>query len=265
MVVNASSVQSTDVPSKFEDYLYHYYIGNTTYDIEGDGTVDDPLVADDLTLVDGLDFRSDKPFLAKTATYARTMTNTWGTLCLPYAIDASVDNATCYFYTVADNNGDHLSLTRQRTIIPAGTPILVQRRQAGTDVVISVENQDVVTEPLEDETGQMAGSFQEMEITDDAAYIIANDHFWNVGNLKTNQGANAVKIKGFRSYLLSGSGESKLNINVEDDTTIVDRLNSLTDDADTQYYDVQGRQTNGLQNGLNIVRKGNQTTKILIK
>ncbi len=265
VVVNTSSVQSTDVPSKFEDYLYHYYIGNTTYDIEGDGTVDDPLVADDLTLVDGLDFRSDKPFLAKTATYARTMTNTWGTLCLPYAIDASVDNATCYFYTVADNNGDHLSLTRQRTMIPAGTPILVQRRQAGTDVVISVENQDVVTEPLEDETGQMAGSFQEMEITNDAAYIIANDHFWNVGNLKTNQGANAVKIKGFRSYLLSGSGESKLNINVEDDTTIVDRLNSLTDDADTQYYDVQGRQTNGLQNGLNIVRKGNQTTKILIK
>ena len=253
------------VQSRFLNGLFHYYIGTVQHDIEGDGTEDAPFYADKLELVDGLDFMTEKPFRADTAIYARTMNNTWGTLCLPYAIDASVDNATCYFYTVSENTGDNLSLTRLHDVIPAGTPILVQRRKAGTDVVISVENEDVVTEPLADATGQMSGSFQEMEVTDDNAYIIANDHFWNVGYLKTNQGAKTVKIKGFRTYVLSGDGESKLNISVDDDATVVDRLNSLTDSADTRYYDAQGRQTNGLQRGLNIVRNGKRVVKVMIK
>ncbi len=262
----STDVTTSNVKSVFA--LWHYYIGDNEYDLDGDNTEDSPLCCDNLKLEDGLDFKADEgvsSFTAANATYTRTMNSTWGTLCLPYAIDASVDNATCYFYTIKENTGDNLSLTRLHDVIPAGTPILVQRRKAGTDVVISVENQDVVTSPQEDATGQMSGSFQEMEITDDNAYIISNDHFWNVGYLKTSQGAQAVKIKGFRTYILSGDGESKLNIGVDDETTVVDRLNSLTDSADTRYYDAQGRQTNGLQRGLNIVRNGNKTTKVLIK
>ncbi len=265
VMATTTSASTQNVKSIFSDCQYYYYIGDEKFMIDGENTTEDPLFCAQFNPTDGLDFKSEWAFTAKAATYTRTMNSTWGTLCLPYAIDASVDNATCYFYTVSENTGDNLSLTRLRDVIPAGTPILVQRRKAGTDVVISVENQDVVTEPLADATGQMSGSFQEMEVTDDNAYIIANDHFWNVGYLKTNQGAKTVKIKGFRTYVLAGDGESKLNISVDDDATVVDRLNSLTDSADTRYYDAQGRQMNGLQRGLNIVRNGNQTTKVLIK
>jgi len=40
---------------------------------------------------------------------------------------------------------------------------------------------------------------------------------------------------------------------------------SATDSITAEYYDVNGRRLNALQKGLNIVKRGNRTTKVLVK
>ena len=56
-----------------------------------------------------------------------------------------------------------------------------------------------------------------------------------------------------------------LSIEIGDETTAIDHLNAISSDAEAEYYDMQGRRTNGLQKGLNIVKRGNKTYKIIIK
>ena len=40
---------------------------------------------------------------------------------------------------------------------------------------------------------------------------------------------------------------------------------SATDNIAAEYYDVNGRRLNAPQKGLNIVKRGNRTTKVLVK
>lgn len=52
---------------------------------------------------------------------------------------------------------------------------------------------------------------------------------------------------------------------VKGETTAVDSLNAITSDNKAEYYDMQGRRINALQKGINIVKNGNTTRKIIIK
>ena len=56
-----------------------------------------------------------------------------------------------------------------------------------------------------------------------------------------------------------------LSIGKGDGTTAIDNLNAISNDANAEYYDVNGHRTNGLQKGLNIVKRGNKTYKIMVK
>ncbi len=56
-----------------------------------------------------------------------------------------------------------------------------------------------------------------------------------------------------------------LSIGKGDGTTAIDNLNAISNDANAEYYDANGRRTNGLQKGLNIVKRGSKTYKIMVK
>lgn len=47
--------------------------------------------------------------------------------------------------------------------------------------------------------------------------------------------------------------------------TAIDHLNAISRDADAEYYDAKGLRTHGLQKGLNIVKRGGKTYKIMVK
>ena len=219
-----------------------------------------------LALTDQHPFVSSAPFTAATARYSRTMANTWGTLCLPYAIDAD-DNATCDFYALAEVRADELVLAKLSGEIAAGTPVVVRRRADAAAIDVNAANTAVVTAPAADESGRLAGTFVEMEVGD-GNYIVANDHFWLVDNLKSGaEDVTAVMTKGFRAYVTDRAGGSvkanRLGITTDEATGIgaIDALNS----PDAAFYDIQGRRTGGLQKGLNIVRTGSTTRKIMVK
>ena len=52
---------------------------------------------------------------------------------------------------------------------------------------------------------------------------------------------------------------------MNDGSTAIDHLNAISRDADAEYYDTSGRRTHGLQKGLNIVKRGGKTYKIMVK
>ena len=50
----------------------------------------------------------------------------------------------------------------------------------------------------------------------------------------------------------------------DEETTAIDLLNSVATD-DAEYYDINGRRIDAPVKGVNIVRRGNKTIKLIIK
>ena len=90
------------------------------------------------------------------------------------------------------------------------------------------------------------------------------DQIW-----KKTAGGNGVGIKPMRAYIhpatTSQARATMLSIGKGDGTTAIDNLNAISNDANAEYYDANGRRTNGLQKGLNIVKRGSKTYKIMVK
>ena len=262
-----ASAAKTGVASRFTDCLYHYYIGSTPYDILGDGSADDPFYGGSVNLVDGLDFRTDVPFTAAAATYTRSVSNLWGTLCLPYAYEA-VGNGSCEFYRLTEKTDSQLVLTKiVDETVEAGTPVLVRRLDGMSKFSVNAENVDVVLAPLAtagDNTAHLEGSFQETEVGK-GAYIINGDRFWLVDNLVGDTDSKTY-IKGFRAYLSGVTGAKAASLSLIEASAVPgsDDLDTLND-AKAEYYDLSGRRLPQLQRGVNIVKRGKKVTKVIIQ
>ena len=241
------------------------------------GAVGEVLTAESLALADDKDFEAYEPFAAKAASYSRKIKEgtTWGTLCLPFAIDQSQETE-CKFYrlTGIDNDNDCITLEScEEGIIPAGTPVLFKMNENEQTLSISVQNADLVKEPVAGTNTDvnLVGSFTKIGGNGNKGlaeydYIIGKNKFWRVSDL---DGGNGVGIKPMRAYIhpatASHARAAMLSIGKGDGTTVIDNLNAISNDANAEYYDANGRRTNGLQKGLNIVKRGSKTYKIMVK
>ena len=206
------------------------------------------------------------------ASYARAMKSEWGTLCLPFTIDPTSEANTCNFYTLQNigNESVVLELIENGTV-EAGQPVVIRKKDnTQTDIQINnVENTQVVKEPKNTNTGnRLMGTFTNMELADDC-YFIANNQFRLVSNYKP--ATSGVKLAAFRAYIQPQKTNVKhapsLNISVDDKTTGIENTNvlDLLNDKEAEYYDVNGRRIQNLQKGINIVKKGNKTMKIVCR
>ena len=206
------------------------------------------------------------------ASYARAMKSEWGTLCLPFTIDPTSEANTCNFYTLQNigNESVVLELIENGTV-EAGQPVVIRKKDnTQTDILINnVENAQAVKEPKNTNTGnRLMGTFTNMELADDC-YFIANNQFRLVSNYKP--AASGVKLAAFRAYIQPQKTNVKhapsLNISVNDETTGIETSNvlDLLNDKEAEYYDVNGRRIQNLQKGINIVKKGNKTMKIVCR
>ena len=77
-----------------------------------------------------------------------------------------------------------------------------------------------------------------------------------------------VGSKPFRAYMVdntsSSAGAKMFSIAIGDNTTAIDSLNTIADDK-AVYYDLQGNRLSAPQKGINIVKRGNKTMKVIIK
>ncbi len=250
------------------------------------GATGETLATENLVLDDGKDFVAYDQFAAKKASYSRVIPerSTWGTLCLPFAIDQSQETE-CKFYrlTGIDNDNDCITLEScEEGIIPAGTPVLFKMNKDEQTLSISTKDASIVKEPVAgtDVTEPVAetasdvnlvGSFTKIGGKDNKGldkndYIIGKDKFWRVSDLDDG---NGVGIKPMRAYIHPAyeylARAAMLSIGKGEGTTAIDNLNAISNDANAEYYDANGRRTNGLQKGLNIVKRGSKTYKIMVK
>ena len=242
------------------------------------GATGEPLATDNLVLDDDKDFVAYEPFAAKAASYNRTMKagTIWATLCLPFAIAQSQETG-CKFYSLTgiDNDNDCITLEsyEEGAKIPAGTPVLFKINEGEQTLSISAQDAGIVTEPKAGTNTDvnLVGSFTKIGGKDnqglaDTDYIIGKDKFWRVSDLNDGKG---VGIKPMRAYIhpatASQARAAMLSIGKGDGTTVIENLNAISNDANAEYYDANGRRTNGLQKGLNIVKRGSKTYKIMVK
>ena len=228
----------------------------------------------DMTLNDSEGYDCEADITVSNVSYARDMTgNQWGTLCLPFAINPNA-YSDCNFYQLSsvDNDKQEIVLSRiDNQEIAAGTPVLVRRNAAVSGISISATDAAMANSIQSGSTAgdfTMVGTLKTSDALANNAYIINNDKFWNVGELISSGKATAVKVGAFRSYLMANTSSAQarmLSLSIGDDnTTAIDVLNAA-DNSEAEIYDLNGYRLQGLQKGVNIVKRGNETTKVIIR
>ena len=203
--------------------------------------------------------------------YTRTFSNTWGTLVLPFAMTLTGDEPYS-LYVIESMNADELVLRRMEGRTEAGTPYLVKRNGEQKELSFEAQNAyvtfDTQASPVEGSTLSFSGTYKAKDVT--SGYIIRNDRFWDVSKIKeTSGGTQAVKVGPFRSWLDGdeANGASVLSLHIGDYATGIDNLAPLEmlNADDVVYYDLNGKRLSTPQRGINIVKRGNKTMKVIIK
>ena len=240
------------------------------------GAVGETLTAESLALDDEKDFVAYEPFAAKAATYNRTMNEgtTWATLCLPFEVSLENQNFRAFKLLSANEATNTVELEEITTSITAGTPVIIKMKEGQTALDISEADKDIAQKVVSAADGnyQLQGLYTKKvfdKVADNNCYIVKGDKLMNPAKLLVNTNNKAVGSMPFRAYMVDNSaptaGAKMYSISFDDNsTTAIDRLNTVADD-NAIYYDLQGKRLNGPQKGINIVKRGSKTMKVIIK
>ena len=242
------------------------------------GATGETLTAESLALDDDKDFVAFEPFAAKSASYSRTMNagTTWATLCLPFEVSLDGKNFRAFKLLSADEGTETVELEEVKTI-EAGTPVIIKMNDGETQLNFTVANKaianEVKTAATADGNYQLQGLYTQKEFSQDVdnnCYIVKGDKLMNPAKLLEKTKVQKVASKPFRAYMVDNSsaptaGAKMFSIGFDNDgTTAIDNLNTIADDK-AEYYDLQGKRLNEPQKGINIVKRGGKTMKVIIK
>ena len=242
------------------------------------GAAGETLATDNLTLADDKDFVAYEPFTAKAASYSRPVKagTTWATLCLPFEVSLADKNFRAFKLLSADEGTETVELEEIEGSIAAGTPVIIKMKDGATKLSISVANKEIAKEVKTAETAdanyKLQGIYTKKEFskdTDNNCYIVKGDKLMNPAKLLDKTKTESVGSKPFRAYMVDNSsapaaGARMFSISVGGSTTAIEQLES-TADSKAEYYDLQGRRLQNLQKGVNIVKRGGKTMKVIIK
>ena len=268
-------------PDKIDQTYANYKTGYFTKLVgkNGDekiGATGETLATDNLVLDDGKDFVAYEPFAAKAASYSRTVEGTtWATLCLPFEVSLDGQNFRAFKLLSADEGTETVELEEIETSIEAGTPVIIKMKDGATKLDFTEADKtiakDVQTAETADANYKLQGIYTKKEFskdTDNNCYIVKGDKLMNPAKL-LGTSTKSVGSKPFRAYMVDNSsapaaGARMFSISVGGSTTAIEQLES-TADSKAEYYDLQGRRLQNLQKGVNIVKRGGKTMKVIIK
>ena len=270
-------------PSKKDHNYANYKTGYFTKLVgkNGDekiGAAGETLATDNLTLDDNKDFVAYEPFAAKAVSYSRKMKEgpTWATLCLPFEVSLADKNFRAFKLLSADDVTETVELEEIKTSIEAGTPVIIKMKDGATNLSISEADKEIANEVKTAETSngnyQLQGLYTQKMFskdTDNNCYIVKGDKLMNPAKLLDKTKTESVGSKPFRAYMVDNSsapaaGARMFSISVGGSTTAIEQLET-TADSKAEYYDLQGRRLQNLQKGVNIVKRGGKTMKVIIK
>ena len=250
--------------------------GNQYYGDEKIGATGETLATDNLVLDDDKDFVAYEPFAAKAASYSRKMKEgtAWATPCLPFEVLLENQNFRAFKLLSADDVTETVELEEIETSIAAGTPVIIKMKDGATKLDFTVADKAIANEvkPAETANGnyQLQGLYTQKMFskdTDNNCYIVKGSKLMNPAKL-LGTSTEFVGSKPFRAYMVDTSapaaGARMFSISVGGSTTAIEQLES-TADSKAEYYDLQGRRLQNLQKGVNIVKRGGKTMKVIIK
>ena len=241
------------------------------------GATGETLATDTLVLDDDKDFVAYEPFAAKAASYSRKMKEgtTWATLCLPFEVSLADKNFRAFKLLSADDVTETVELEEIEGSIAAGTPVIIKMKDGATELNFTEADKtiakDVQTAETADANYKLQGIYTKKEFskdTDNNCYIVKGDKLMNPAKL-LGTSTKSVGSKPFRAYMADNSsapaaGARMFSISVGGSTTAIEQLET-TADIKAEYYDLQGRRLQNLQKGVNIVKRGGKTMKVIIK
>ena len=242
------------------------------------GATGETLATDNLVLDDDKDFVAYEPFAAKAASYNRTMKEgtTWATLCLPFEVSLANQDFRAFKLLSADEGTETVELEEIKTRIEAGTPVIIKMKDGATKLNFTVADKEIAKDVQTAETAngnyQLQGLYTQKMFskdTDNNCYIVKGSKLMNPAKLLEETTTESVGSKPFRAYMVDKSsapaaGARMFSISVGGSTTAIEQLET-TADSKAEYYDLQGRRLQNLQKGVNIVKRGGKTMKVIIK
>ena len=238
------------------------------------GASGEALTAASLALDDEKDFVAYEPFSAKAASYSREMKEgtTWATLCLPFEVLLTDKNFRAFKLFSANESTSTIQLEEITTSITAGTPVIIKMNNGETTLSISEANKEIAQKVVSADGSYLLQGLYTKKVFDKDAdnncYIVKGDKLMNPAKLLENTSTTQVGSKPFRAYMVdntsSSAGAKMFSIAIGDNTTAIDSLNTIADDK-AVYYDLQGNRLNAPQKGINIVKRGSKTMKVIIK
>ena len=242
------------------------------------GATGETLATDNLVLNDDKDFVAYEPFAAKAASYSRPVKEgtTWATLCLPFEVSLADKNFRAFKLLSADEGTETVELEEIEGSIAAGTPVIIKMKDGATKLNFTVADKEIAKDVQTAETAngnyQLQGLYTQKEFskdTDNNCYIVKGSKLMNPAKLLDKTTTESVGSKPFRAYMADNSsapaaGARMFSISVGGSTTAIEQLET-TADSKAEYYDLQGRRLQNLQKGVNIVKRGGKTMKVIIK
>ena len=273
----------TEYDASKTDYTYaNYTTGYFTKLVgkNGDekiGAAGETLATENLALDDNKDFVAYEPFAAKAASYSRPVKKgtIWATLCLPFEVSLANQNFRAFKLLSADEGTETVELEEIEGSIAAGTPVIIKMKDGATKLNFTVADKAIAKDVQTSETAngnyQLQGLYTQKMFskdTDNNCYIVKGSKLMNPAKL-LGTSTEFVGSKPFRAYMADNSsapaaGARMFSISVGGSTTAIEQLET-TADSKAEYYDLQGRRLQNLQKGVNIVKRGGKTMKVIIK
>lgn len=210
-----------------------------------------------LELTDGYPFAVPSGATATAATYTRSMSNKYGTVCLPYAV-ASTDAVK--YYTIESLAANELTLKAEATL-SAGTPAIVEMVSGSS---ITATGSGALAEAgAPTDNLKLIGTYE-------AKTILASDYagkgIYAISNNQFVQATNSINLPAFRAFFTAASAESNIRLVFDDDATAIDALSGEGDVTIEGIYSLDGAEMPSLQKGINIVKFSNgEVKKVIVK
>ena len=233
----------------------------------GNGTSTKTLVADGTKLVNIKSFTDaedcDLPFNTfKGASYSRTLSGNWGTLCLPFDFDPeAIDGAKFYeLSSVSDDNVMHF--TEVTSTVAAYTPIIFNGTNGTTYNFRTGEI--TFAAPGNMEKAEVDGFTMKGTVTRKVINAAGDEYntYWYVGSDNAyHQATGTLTVAPYRSYFTASASAAANGVRTytivigdnDEATAILNAQGEITDIVD--IYDANGRRMSELHEGLNVVRR----------
>lgn len=245
----------------------YYKIGNEIFPLCGE-----TLSVDNLALTDSKDFVIYTPFETNAVSYSSELNEgtTWETLCLPFEV--SLANKNFRAFTLLSIKSDVVELQEITDCITAGTPVIIKMNEGATSINITENNKMIVRERQDSmlvDNCKLVGHYTHKTFgnDDNQCFVINGNKLVKATKMSAYTRSLDYSSNGFRAYMKvctnTGTPADEYKIDIKGSTAI--ELIKNTAEGKPEYYDLEGHRLSNLKKGVNIVKRGNKTMKVIIR